>query len=689
MERITNFRASVLLVAVVLVLTLFSFILYSNQVAGGEDNRDNITTYITYSTVRAARGDILDANGNKLAGSRASYNLVFNHYVILNSDDPNGSLLELVRLCRNLGIEYNDHFPITTERPFTYTLSDFNAAWQGYFQKYLQSRGGLDSDITPQQLIKALRESYGIPEEWTDEDARLVLGMRYEISLRNGTVTNLPNFIFIEDATEAEMSAILELSVPGLRVEHSTVREYYTDYAAHVLGYIGPMDSQQLDKYTALGYPMDALVGQDGFEMAFEEYLHGTDGIRVDETTKDGTVVNSYYTKKPQAGNNVEVSIDLMMQMAAEDKLADVIENLRDTQKNNYGYGYKAQGGAVVAIDVKTGQVLVSGSYPTYDLSSFFDNYGEISNAEYAPLLNRTLMAAYPPGSTYKVSMVVSGIDSHTVTRYDTITDYGVYTKYDDFEAECMKWTDYKETHGTINSMEALMHSCNYYFYELADRMKIRDIDATAKGFGLGESTGVELSELIGHRANPQRKQDLFSGTDSAGWYAADQVMTGIGQSFNEFTPMQLAVYASTLANRGTRYKATFLNKVVSSDYRSLVMENQRQIMSTMNISDEAYAAYSTGMQWVVSESAGSAYQTFLNYPVKVAAKTGTAEVAGGDPHGAFICYAPAEDPQIAIAVYGERVGAGGIMGQVAKAILDVYFGIGAGSVDSYENKIN
>ncbi len=689
MERITNLRASILLLVVVLVLGVFSLILYSSQVAGSEDNRDNITTYITYTTVRAARGDILDANGNKLAGSRASYNLVFNHYVILKSDDPNSALLQLAHLCQNLGIEYNDHFPITKERPFTYTLSDYNGAWQGYFQKFLQARGGLDSDITPQQLIKALRSSYEIPEEWTDEDARLVLGMRYELTLRNGDLSNLPNYIFIEDATEAEMSAILELSVPGLSVEHSTVREYYTDYAAHVLGYIGSMDSDQLDKYLPLGYPMDALVGQDGFEMAFEEYLHGTDGIRVDETTKDGTVVNTYYTKEPKAGNNVQVSIDMMLQMAAEDELENVILTMRNPDKNIYGYGYKAQGGAVVAMDVKTGQVLVSASYPTYDLSSFFENYGEISSAEFAPLLNRTLMACYPPGSTYKVSMVVSGIDSGTIGRYDTIEDKGVFTKYDNFEADCMKWTEHQQTHGKINSMEALMHSCNYYFYELADRMSIRQMDATAKAFGLGEHTGVELSELIGNRSNPETKKDLFAGTDSAGWYAADQVMTGIGQSFNEFTPMQLAVYASTLANRGTRYKATFLNKVLSPDYSSLVLENQRQILSTLTISEEAYQAYNTGMQWVASDPAGSAYFNFGNYPVSIAVKTGTAEVAGGDAHGAFICYAPADDPQIAIAVYGERVGAGGIMGQVAEAILDVYFRLSAGSVNSYENKIS
>ncbi len=688
MERITRLRAGILLTFVLLVLGYFSFQLYAMQIRDGEQNANNITVFITNTTVRAARGEILDTNGNKLVGNRPSYNLEFNHYVILNSNDPNGSLLQLVQLCRELGIQYNDHLPITTERPFTYTLSDYNAAWQGYFQKYLQSRGGLDSDITAPLLLKALRESYYIPEEWSDEDARLVLGMRYELSLRSD-LTNLPNFIFIEDVSEADMAAILELNVPGLKVESSTVREYYTNSAAHVLGYIGAMNSAQLEKYTPLGYSMDALVGQSGFEEAFEAHLHGTDGIRVDKTTKDGTVVESYYEKEPQAGNNVEVSIDLLLQMAAEDELAAIIERQRDPEQNTTGEGLDAAGGAVVAIDVKTGQVLVCGSYPTYDLSTVFENYNEILNTKYDPLLNRALMATYAPGSTYKVSMVVAGIDSKTVTRQQLIYDHGVYTKYAGFEAECLQYTTMGYTHGNIDCMQALKYSCNYYFYELADRMSIRDIDATAKGFGLGEATGVELYEYLGHRSNPETKQKLFAGTDSAGWYAADQVMTGIGQSFNSFTPMQMAVYASTLANRGVRYKATFLNKVVSSDYKTLILENKAQILSTMEISDEAYAAYTTGMQMVTTEYGSTAYRYFKDYPIKVAAKTGTAEVSGGSPNGAFMCYAPADDPQIAIMVYGEHVDYGGMLANVAKAIMDIYFDIDTGDVDNFENQLS
>lgn len=686
MERITRLRAGILLTIVVLGLSFFGFKLYSMQVINAADKGSNVTTYLTRTRVRAARGDILDTNGNVLVRNRASYDMVFNHYVILNSTDPNESLLKLAHLCLELGIKYVDHFPVTQAPPFTYTLEDYNSAWHGYFQAFLTSRGNLDSDITAPLLMKALRESYLIPEDWSDEDARLVLGMRYELTLRN-VISSLPNYVFIEDAPDSSLAALQELSTPGLRVEASTVREYNTEYAAHVLGYVSPMTKDQVEEYTQKGYPLDALVGQSGFEQAFEDYLHATDGIRVDEVTKDGTVIKSYYEVAPKAGNNVEATIDLLLQIAAEDSLAKTLEDLRKQDPEKIGAD--AEGGAVVALDVKTGEVLVCASYPTYDLANLFKNYNEILNTKYAPLLNRALMATYPPGSTYKMSMVVAGIHDGYIKKDTVINDKGVFDKYKDFSASCLLWESSHMTHGDINCMEALMHSCNYFFYDVADNIPIDIIDSTAKGFGLGEHTGVELFENIGHRANAATKNDLFAGTDDAGWYPADQIMTSIGQSFNKFTPMQLGVYVSTLCNQGTRYKATFLNRVVSSDYTSLVYENQKQIISTMKISDEAFEAYTTGMEMVANFPDGTAYTLFHDYPVKVAAKTGTAETDAGSDNSAFICYAPADDPQIAVVAYGEKAGYGSRMGKVAKAVLDAYFGFSVGQEDSWENQVS
>jgi penicillin-binding protein 2 len=677
MERITRFRAWLLVAIVAVILGLYSVKLYSMQVADAEINGDNITTYTIWTRVRGARGDLLDTNGNKLVTNRASYDLHLNHYVILNATNTNGRLLQLVQLCREMELDYIDHFPVTRSKPFAYTLDQQNNTWKGYFQRFLVNRGNVDSDITAPLLMEQLRKSYRIPEDWSDEDARAVIGLRYELTLRN--VTNLPTYVLLEDASEAVLTAALALDVPGLRVEASAVREYNTEYAAHILGHIGAMNADQWEYYKEIdGYEMDALVGQSGLEKAFETYLHGIDGVRIDKVTKDGVLVESYYKTKPQAGNNVEVSIDLLLQAAAEDTLAQVMENGREL-------GRAAEGGAVVAMDVKTGQVLACGSYPTYNLSTYFEDYEQLVSTDYNPLLNRALTSSYAPGSAYKVSMLVAAGNAGVVDRYDTIDDTRSY-KIPGYSkgVACPNHKSY----GTANldAMEALMGSCNYFFCEMAHRLTIDQIDKTAKGFGLGELTGVELKESVGYRSNAATLLAL----QNRKWSMFEQLQVGIGQSVNAFTPVQLASYASTLANAGTRYKATFISRVVSSDYRELVLKNQAQVLSTMTISQEAQYMYLEGMKLVASSPYGTAYSTFKNYPIAVAAKTGSAQHGGEGPlNGAFICFAPADDPQIAIAVFGEKIGGGSYLAPVAKAILDAYFGLNTGDVDHYENEVN
>ena len=677
MERMTRTRVGALLLIFCLVIGFFGFKLYDMQVISTGGSTNNITTFETRTRVKAARGNILDANGNVLVTNRASYDLVINHYVLTSSKSPNETLMDLVELCRRQGIEYADHLPLSKQAPFEYTLSDYNSTWQGYFQTFLAYRDNLDSDITAPLLMKKLRESYSIPDSWSDADARAVLGLRYELSLRN-CVASLSNYVFLSDVTTDTLAAVLELNVPGMTVEASTVRQYSTKYAAHILGYIGAMNSTQWEYYKKLeGYSMDALVGQDGLEKAFEEYLHGTDGTRVDVVTKDGTLVESYYIDEPKAGQNVQISIDLNLQAAAEDALAITMENLRDPSVNLEGDGLDAAGAAVVAMDIKTGQVLVCGSYPTYDLSKLFENYNDLMTADYQPMFNRALQAEYPPGSTYKMSMTIAGIQNNAITATETIYDAGKYLKYEGFSASCLQYTSYGTSHGTIDCTDALKYSCNYFFYEVADRLTIDAIDATAKALGLGESTGVELYERLGHRSNPETKAALYTG-DDARFYAGDRILTGIGQSENRFTPMQLCSYLTTIVNRGTRYQATFLNRVVSSDYREVLFENTSKILSKTKLSDTAVNAVMEGMEKAANETGGTARKIFGDYPIKVAAKTGTAQT-GDTKHsdnGAFVCYAPADDPQIAIVVYGERAGHGRSMGDVAKAILDAYFGL-------------
>ena len=695
MERITTRRAFILLLLFCLLLSSFAFTLYDVQIIQTGGNKDNTTTYTTLTRVKAARGDILDRNGNKLVSNRASYDLVINSYVLLSSNGAYDAIYRLVTLCNELGIAYTDNFPVTQQRPFLYTLEDQSTAWRGYFQAYLSDLGGLDSDVTAPLLIQRLRERYRLPEDWTDEEARLVIGLLYELRLRNG-ITSLPNYVFIEDVSDEDLSVIKEQNIPGMKVVASTVREYNTVYAAHILGHVGAMSPAQWEKYKQVDndgdgepdYEMDAMVGQSGLEAAFEEELHGVDGWLVEEVTSDGTVVRSWYEKEPKAGNNVEVTIDLNLQMVAEDGLAELMEGLRAQEEGKDGQD--AEGAAVVAMDVKTGQVLVCGSYPTYDLSHFYEQYEENLKNPLKPFYNRATMAIYPPGSTYKMTMVVAGINDEKINKYTEIEDKGIFEKYD-LDVTCLAYSYNGVVHQNVNAMYALCVSCNYFFYDLADRLGLSVVDSTAKGLGLGELSGIELPEEPGHRANIETKKDLYEG-EAAEWYQGDMILGGIGQSDNKFTPMQLCVYASTLANQGVRYKATFLNRVVSADYRTLVRQSEKSVLSTMEFSDEAYAAVVEGMKMVAHHSEGTAYRYFgmTDYPINVCAKTGTAQTGReGSDNGAFVCFAPAEDPQIAIVIYGERAGHGSTMAQVAREMLDVYFGVGeVGDKISNENQL-
>ena len=689
MERVTRHRAIFLLVLFGIAAIFFAFKLYDLQIIETGGKTDNISTFETRTRVKAPRGNILDTNGNAMVTNRASYDLVVNHYVLTSSATPNETLYQLVQLCKSQGIEYTDRLPITKTVPYEYTLQDYNTTWQGYFQTFLIKRDNIDSDISAPLLMEKLKESYAIPEEWSEEDARLVLGLRYELSLRF-YVGTLSNYVFCSDVSSDTLAAVMELNIPGMNVETTTVRHQVTKYASHILGYVGAMNAEQWEVYKEKDYSMDALVGQTGFEQAFEEYLHGIDGTRVDVVTKSGQLVRSYYETEPQPGKNVQVSIDLKLQAIAEDTMATTIANLRDPAINPEKDGRDAGGAAAVAMDIKTGQVLICASYPTFDLSTMFENYSTLLEDKTGPLFNRALQAIYPPGSTYKMSMVVAGIDSGAVTATTTIEDRGVFTKYAGFSPKCLRYSSKGLTHGSIDCTDALKVSCNYYFYVLGDKMKMEDIDNTAKGLGLGEPTGVELYEATGYRANPETKAKLYTG-DDAKWYQGDQVLGAIGQSENKFTPIQLCSYVTTLVNQGTRYKATFLNRVVSSDYRSVFLENSVQVQSEMTMSDEAHAAVAEGMRKVANVSGGTAYKTFKDYPIEVCAKTGTAQtgVTNASDNGAFVCYAPAEDPQIAVVIYGEKAGHGSSLGEIARSILDSYFGIGSGNAQvSGENQL-
>ena len=667
-----SFRILAFSALIVIVLGIFTIRLYGLQVKEGGDKVANATDTFTYYTrVTAARGEILDRNGNVLIGNRASFNVMLFYDVLFSSDDPNENLRQLTNLCRQLDLPIIDHFPVTTPKPYEYTTGQYSSAWNGYFRSFLNEREW-DTDISAPQLVRRLRESYHLPDTWTEEEVRTVISVRYELELRH--YTNLPVYELVDDIDAVSLASLMELNVPGVGVTTSTVREYHTTYAAHILGYIGKMDAEQWEFYKDYDYSMDAEVGKAGLEQAFELELHGTDGLRETVITEDGKIVEEHYIKEPVAGNNVELAIDINLQKVAEDELEKLILDLRENGIGAKQAGLDAEGGAVVAMSVKTGEVLVCASYPTYDLSRFFEDYNEITHQKFDPLYNRALTATYPPGSIFKMVTTVAALNNNIVSPDFKVKDEGIYMRFADvgYWPRCMLWTTAKATHGVLDVRRALEVSCNYFFYELGWLTGIDLIDETAEEFGLGEHTGIELPESVGRRANPEVKDALYQG-DYSVWYGGDLVQAAIGQSEHRYTPMQLCSYVTTLANRGTRYQATFLRRVLSSDYEELVYQKVPTILNQFEINDEAYSAYMDGMR--VSAQTGTASTVFNGYPIAVCAKTGTAEHGGGgSDNGSFVLFAPADDPQIAIMVYVEKGAQGGNLGKIAKAMLDYYF---------------
>ncbi len=669
-----SFRIGVLVALVVLMVGVFAFKLYDVQVTEAAKVSGTPSNSFTYYTrVKAARGEILDCNGNVLVGNRASFNLVLVNDVIYSANGTNEHLRRLTNLCAELGLEYTDHLPVTTEKPYEYTQDRYSGTWSGYYKDFLLARDW-DSDISAPQLIRRLRERYHIPEDWTEEEARRVISVRYELDLRY--CTSLPIYVLLEDVDASALAALTDLNVPGLNVETSTVREYHTGYAAHILGRTGPMNADEYKKYKEYGYEMDAYVGKDGLEQAFELELHGTDGLRKTTISADGTVLEEGYVVEPIAGNNVELTIDINLQRIAEEETEKLILDLHENGVGSFVSGKDAEGGAVVVMRIKTGEILACASYPTFDLSTYSENFNTLREAEGSPLFNRALQGAYPPGSTFKMVTTIAAIDSGIIDRNFTVEDKGIYRRFEDvgYLPRCMLYTTSHLTHGTINAMEALAVSCNYYFYEIGYLTGIDQIDKVAKSLGLGESTGVELPEETGHRANPETKKEIYSGDQSV-WYSGDTVSAAIGQSEHRYTPLQLCSYTAALANHGTRYKATFLRRVISADYQELLVENQPEILSQLDISDEAFAAYSEGMRMSVTSYAGTSYRLFNDYGIAVCTKSGTAQHgSGGSDNASFVLYAPYEDPELAISVYVEKGGQGGNLGKIAKAILDAYY---------------
>jgi len=711
-KEIQNTRLYLLAAFLMLVLTAYLFVLYDVQIIHHEDYADRAVRSIVRSEkVEASRGILTDRNGKPLVSNRSTYDLTFDAALLSPEDDSNEAILRLVQLCEEEGVAWIDNLPISRQAPYQYTVDQLTTQYRKRFLTYLKNtpsakealgqyllrhpdllpepeaeteteadpgaesldltleeRGDalvdrlttadltaellVEAGITPARLMEKMRQDLDIPESYTQAEARMVLGVQYELSIRK--LDNYEAYVLAEDIDTAFISLLSDGRYDGAKVTLSSVREYETTYAAHILGYVGSIGTrEEFDELKAKGYDYDDLLGKEGAELAFEDYLKGKDGRRVAAFNSEGKVTEEYYSTEPEPGNTVELTIDLDFQSQVEDSLAETVERLNAD-------GDEKRGAGAAVIQIGTGEVLALASYPGYDLATFREpeNYAVLNADPRKPMFNRAAMGGYPPGSTLKPFTAMAALLHGDVTLTEKIRDTGKWLYPGDEKNSffhCWKRTG----HGSLNVSQAITNSCNYFFGELGYRMGMDVLREYLIMFGLGEKTGIEIPEYAGRLPeNPQ-------GQDQAPWAAW-------GQSTQLYSPLQLANYIATLISGGKHCQAHLLKTVKTYDNSAVVAVGNTEPVNTIDISDDYLNAVKEGMRGLVT---GSLSPYFRNCVVTAGAKTGTSQVTSDKKnHGVFVCFAPYDDPEIAVAIAIERADAGAALASTAVNIINAYF---------------
>lgn len=679
-------RVAGLVILILLLLTVYLVALYKLQIIEGEANY-NRSSELTNSerVVTAARGNIYDRYGRTLVSNEETYNLKIDTDKLFANDDPNSVILELVHMVQGYGDEYTDDLPITMTPPFEYD-PDMTAIQRTMLDAYYV-RQEIDPKSTAVELMSYMRTRYNIDNSYSAEEMRIIAGVRYSINVRYAV--NTADYVFVEDASMKLISSIMENKLVGIEVERAYSRKYGTEYAAHILGYTGLMTQEEYEKYSLLNYSTDAMVGKDGVEYAFENYLHGKDGKVIETKNSAGTVLATVYEEEPEPGNHVYLTIDSVLQEQTERILANGVSILKQniaqkraegTARGDYNVDLKDEitGAAAVVVNVKTGEPLAMASWPTYNVATILEDYQDLLEAENAPLFNRPLMGTYAPGSTFKPCTAIAALTMGIVNTEDKIKCEGVYTRYaaEGYAPECWIWNSTKDhlTHPEENVTTAIRDSCNYYFYSVGNFLGVDDLGRFAADFGLGEYSGIELVEAKGNMSNQANHMD-YAGAE---WRIGDTLQAAIGQSDSVFTPIQMAEYCATVANSGTRYSASILKSIRNYDYSEKLYDREPTVMSTVESAEYNWAAVHEGMWEVLNDYINEKnVNVWVDCPWRVAGKTGTAQKGEGIQNdGIFMCYAPYKDPEVAIFVVVERGGAGADVQFIARHIMDAYITI-------------
>ena len=684
-KKSINFRYNTITIFTYLIGIILIVQLFNLQIVHGAKYREESNTRLTReSTLEATRGEILDRSGNVLVSSSQKFNLEL-YKSKIDTNALNDSILKIIQVLEKYNVSYVDSFPIKID-PFEYTIADTNLSnWK--------SNNGIDENATAEEAFYKFKDKYKIQN--TDiSEIRKIIAIRYAIVQEGYSSTKS-----LTIAKDIPREAVAEFSeegdeFPGINISVQPVRQYKQGtLASHILGYASKIGSEEYQKKKD-EYNQNDIIGKTGIEAVFEKYLKGKNGTKQIDMAVDGTITAEVVEKEAVAGSNVVLTIDSQLQKIAEEALKDNIEKIKN---GGFGKSYDAKGGSCVVMNVKTGEVLAMASYPDYNPQSFADG---ISNEEWKsynenksyPLLNKCIQSAYEPGSIFKMVTAIAGLESGNISLTEKVNDTGVYKKYG-AEWKCWYYTDYHRGHGYLNVIGAIEKSCNFFFYETADRMGIDTLDKYATYFGLGRKTGIELpSETAGTLASKDYVKSI-----KGSWNPGDTINAAIGQGYNKFTPLQMTKYISMIANGGNNVNVSIVKTIQNADGTEVSKDEINEYVkeklglteeNTENITlNKDYVnAVREGMKSVTSGESGTAYVRFKDFNIKVGGKTGSAE-AGKDANGNdivnawFAAFAPYDDPEIAVVVMVENGGHGNYTAEAVRNIMAEYFGMNTQNV--------
>ena len=657
-------RTAFLLIVLLIIFGMFTARLADWQLING-DRYDEIAKTSTSYTVEteALRGEILDVNGVGLAINSTGYQVVIDK-LYMEDDKLNDTILALILLMEKCGEKWVDALPIIMEGD-SYTFAD---DMEDEIAE-LKSKDNLNMNTysTAEECMSKLNESYKC-EGYSKKEQRNIISVRYNMK-KMGYSKSTP-YTFADEISADTMAIVSEnfQDIAGVDVRSSTIRTNPNGTAAaQIVGAYGAISSEEYKEKSDDGYSLNDKIGKFGIEKSYENQLRGKSGSKMIRASSNGNVLDVVETKNAEPGNTVYLTIDTKYQLLAQKALKEATKEAQDLAKQA---GTKHSGedcisGSVVMLDVKDFSVICAATYPTYDLSKYWEDYSKIATTKGDPLINRAFQSAFTPGSTFKPLIASAALEEKAINKGTDITCTGTYDYYDGLRINCMG------VHGSINVTKAIAVSCNYFFNDLGRRLGIESIESYAKRVGFGSPTGVELGEgeeTSGAIAGPENSKSWGSE-----WYPGNTVQAAIGQSDTLISPIQLATYAATLANNGTRLQTHIVRKVVSYDRKTVISENDPNnptVVDSMGVSEENLAIVKEGMIKAVNETYSS---VFGDFKIQVVGKTGTAENNGSD-HANFICYAPADNPQVAIGVMVEHGAKSSVAMNVAKKLLTQYF---------------